>query len=122
MLHASGRARFAMKTLLRRFVTQKSLAQNFDGNRSINQKVRRAIDRAHAAAAELLIQTVLTIEHVANHPIDRLFSDCHVRLQRREIRRAHVHVIRVSLAALWALEHKSFRRARSLSLTDGAER
>ena len=122
MLHASGRARFAMKTLLRGLVAQESLAQNFYGDGSIDEQMRRAIDRAHTTAAEPLIQTVLTIEHVANHPIDRLFSDCHVRLQRREIRRAHVHVVRVSLAALWALEHKNFRRARSLSLTDGAER
>jgi hypothetical protein len=66
MLHASGGTRFTMKALLRSFITDEPLAEDFDRDLSLDEQMRRAIDRAHAAAAEAFIQPILPIKDAAD--------------------------------------------------------
>jgi hypothetical protein len=106
MLHASSGARFAPKTLLGSCVANKSLTEHFNGYWSIDEQMRRSINGPHAAAAQTLVQTVLVVKHLADQTIDRRVGDRHIGLQRREIRRAHVHVVRISPSASRALEHE----------------
>src|SRR6266571_2004975 len=105
MLHATGRARFATKTLLGCLIADKSLAQNFERDRTIDEQMRRAIDGAHAAAAEPFIQTVLTFKRATYERIDGNVGDGGIGLQRGKVTRTDEHIVGKLTAASWALKH-----------------
>jgi hypothetical protein len=65
MLHATGGPGLASKSLLRRLIAHKSLAQDLERDRAVNQQMRSAINGAHAAAAEPLVEAVFPFEHTA---------------------------------------------------------
>src|SRR6185436_2465726 len=83
-----------------------SLTEHLHRDGPIDEQMGRAIDGAHAAAAEPFLETVLAIKDLANEPIDWNFSNRRVRLQRHEIKLAYMHVVRILPAAFWTLEHK----------------
>src|SRR5438128_715579 len=105
MLHATSRARFATKALLRGLIADKSLAQNFQRDRTIDQQMRRAIDGAHPAAAEAFIQTVFTFKRATYERIDGNVGDGGIGLQRGKVTRTDEHIVGKLPAASWALEH-----------------
>jgi hypothetical protein len=65
MLHASGRAGLAAKSLLRRLIADESLAEDFQSDGPIDKQVRCPINGAHAASAEPFIQPVLSVKDTA---------------------------------------------------------
>jgi hypothetical protein len=65
MLHAPGGSGLASKSLLRSLIAHKPLAQDLERDRAINQQMRSAINGAHAAAAEALVEAVFSFEHTA---------------------------------------------------------
>src|SRR6266404_969399 len=67
--------------------------------------MRGAIDSTHAATAERLFQAILPVEDPADERIDGPVRDCVVGPQRREVVRAHVHIVRKLPAASGALKH-----------------
>ena len=105
MMHATSRARFAAKPFLRRLVADEPLAENLYGHRTIDQQMSCAIDRAHAATAERLLQTILAVEHLADQRIDRNIRDGVVGPQRREVIRTDVHIVGKLPATSGALKH-----------------
>jgi VWFA-related protein len=109
MLHATGRARFATKSLLRSRVSNKPLTEDLNGDRSINQQVRRAIDCAHPAATQPFIEAVFLVKSPIEQWIDGKVGDRRVGLKRRLISRAHQHFVGKLPAASGTLEHRNSR-------------
>jgi hypothetical protein len=105
MLHATSGPRFATKSLLRSFVANEPLTENFDGNRTINQQVRGAVDRSHSATTKPFIQPVLLIENAVQQWIGGNIGNRSVGLERRLIGRTHEYVIGKTATASGTLEH-----------------
>jgi hypothetical protein len=93
MLHATGRARFATKSQLRSIVADKSLTQNLDGDRPINQQVCRAINRTHPAAAQPFVEPVFLVKNAVQQWIDWNIGNRSVGLERRLVGRAYEHIV-----------------------------
>ena len=75
MMHASGRARLPAKSLLRCFVTDEPLAENFDSHRAFDQQMRGPVNRAHPAAAEPLVQAIFAVERLTNQWVNWNIGD-----------------------------------------------
>ena len=106
VLHASGRPRFTTKPLLGCLVADKSLAEDLQGHRAIDEQVRGPIDRAHPAAAEPIIQTVFAVEYATQKRIERHVCNRDVGLQRRVVAGAHEHIVRKLPTTSRALKHR----------------
>jgi hypothetical protein len=105
MLHAPGGAGFATKSLLGRLVAHEPLAQYLQGNRAIDQQVGRAIDSAHAAATEYLIQPVFSFKNATYQRIELNISDRGVSLQWHVVVRTQNDIIRILATTSRALKH-----------------
>jgi hypothetical protein len=106
MLHATGGAPFSTKSLLRSVVADEPLTEYFDGDRSIDQQMSRAIDRPHPAATEPLIQPVFLVEDAVQQRIDGNIGNRRIGLKGRLIGWTDEHIVRKPPAASGTLEHR----------------
>ena len=107
MLESARGARLASEALLRRLVCDEARVENFDGHGALNQKVRRVIDRAHAAHAEPRVEPVLFVEDNSDERVGRRgVGDRGVGAKCRSVVGADGHVRFKLPTALRALEHK----------------
>lgn len=82
VLHAAGGARLASEALLCGLIADKSLAQDFQRHRSIDEQVGGPINCAHTAAAQKLIQAVFPFEYPTQKRIAWQIGNGCVSLQR----------------------------------------
>jgi hypothetical protein len=117
MLHAAGGAGFPAESLLRGLISDKSLAQNLQGDGTVDEQMRRAIHGAHAATTQGLVEPVLPIENATQKRIERDVGHGSVGLERRLIERTHKHIVRILLTTSQALKHKLIGQEERTSLS-----
>jgi hypothetical protein len=83
MLQAAAGSRFAAKSGAGGFVFYKPLVKDLNGDRSIDEQVAGAIDRAHSANPQTRLQAILLVEGVTHQRVtNRQIPYCGIRLQR----------------------------------------
>jgi hypothetical protein len=116
MLHAACGARLPAEALLGCLVADKSLAEDFERYRTIDQEMRSAIDCAHPSASQAFIQAIFALKYSAKERINWRFGDGGVGLQQCVIERTDCLVIRELTATSWALEHIRLTKFRESAL------
>src|SRR6266513_898287 len=106
MLQASGSARFTTKPGASCFVFDKTLVEDFNRDRPIDQHVARAIDRAHTSGAESGLKAIFIVKGMPHQRIngDRLGESC-VSLQWSLVLRTNFEVDRIVPSACRAMKH-----------------
>jgi hypothetical protein len=114
VLQAPGGARLASEALLRRVVCDEARVQDLDGHGALDEQVRRAVDGAHAALAQTLVEAVLFVEDKPEERVrlvrrGRVAGHGRLGAERRPVHGADVRP-RVELPETFrALEHKRER-------------